>query len=120
MPRYALTIAHSRPSRERLLTHTLEVNADTPGAALNHVQDVPSVIGADDVRVARIELLEPDAPVIAPSRSPGACVYCGSSEISGGFVEIERNRALQRVTCDACDRAWTDVYTLSGVDLDAG
>ena len=45
------------------------------------------------------------------------CFVCRAPyEISGGFVEIDNGRALQRVTCDACGASWRDIYTLTGVD----
>jgi hypothetical protein len=46
------------------------------------------------------------------------CIYCGDSSIIGESVEIDAGRAMQCVTCENCDRTWTDIYTLTHVSLD--
>jgi len=40
------------------------------------------------------------------------CPYCGSADIVGGSVEIDGNGAHQDVTCNECNREWSDVYVL--------
>lgn len=47
-------------------------------------------------------------------KDPGQCPVCRSTEIEGGFVEIDNGTASQRVSCNDCDAVWTDTYTLTG------
>lgn len=44
----------------------------------------------------------------------GACPFCRATQVEGGFVEIDDNKAYQSVSCNACDHSWTDIYTLTG------
>jgi DNA-directed RNA polymerase subunit RPC12/RpoP len=44
------------------------------------------------------------------------CPYCGSDDIKGGFIEVIWESAYQPVRCLACDKRWTDVYTLTRID----
>ncbi len=37
---------------------------------------------------------------------------CGSSEITGGFVETGDGIASQQLSCDVCDQGWKNVYGL--------
>jgi transposase-like protein len=43
------------------------------------------------------------------------CPLCGSSNIEGGFIEVDAGRATQRITCPDCGRHWTDVYCLTEI-----
>ena len=43
-----------------------------------------------------------------------SCPVCGSTEVTGGFVEVLDNAAWQSVDCDDCGSSWEDVYTLTG------
>jgi transcription elongation factor Elf1 len=48
-------------------------------------------------------------------KDPGHCPYCESTDIEGGFVEIDGNMACQTVTCQDCGRRWSDGYKLTNV-----
>lgn len=50
----------------------------------------------------------------------GACPSCSSGELSGGFVNIEGNRAYQTVTCTNCGTAWVEGYALVSRELVEG
>jgi hypothetical protein len=43
------------------------------------------------------------------------CLFCLSSDIEGGSVEIDNGGAYQPINCLACDETWTDSYKLTGV-----
>lgn len=42
------------------------------------------------------------------------CPHCGSEHIDGKNVSIEASQAFQDVSCNDCDREWTDIYDLKG------
>ena len=44
------------------------------------------------------------------------CPFCGSSEISGGSVEIGNGTASQEVDCNVCHKVWSDTYVLQGYE----
>lgn len=44
-----------------------------------------------------------------------SCPYCGSSDIAGGSIETDENRAYQKITCNACGAYWSDGYTLDSI-----
>jgi len=46
------------------------------------------------------------------------CPFCGSTDISGGSVNIEAAQAWQNVSCNDCGETWRDVYTLAFVETD--
>lgn len=46
----------------------------------------------------------------------GKCPYCGSPDIEGGEVDCQGDAHYQGIVCNACEREWTDTYTLSAVD----
>ncbi len=45
------------------------------------------------------------------------CPKCGSSEITGRFVETGDGIASQELSCDVCDERWKNVYDFSAVYL---
>ena len=45
------------------------------------------------------------------------CPFCGSGNISGDSVEIESGVAYQLVSCNECERDWTDWYQLVGIKV---
>lgn len=45
------------------------------------------------------------------------CPCCNSSDISGGFVEINEGKAFQKVNCGDCGAGWVDEYALTGYQL---
>ena len=47
------------------------------------------------------------------------CLFCGSPDLAGGFVDIDSSGASQRVSCSACRRYWFDVYELVDVLTEA-
>lgn len=44
------------------------------------------------------------------------CPFCQSYQIEGSSVEISNDRAYQTVSCNDCDKRWTDIYKLSDVE----
>lgn len=50
--------------------------------------------------------------------SPSKCPYCGSADITGQQIDIESRQATQPVTCNACEKQWTDIYTLIDVEAE--
>jgi len=44
------------------------------------------------------------------------CPACGSHEITGDAVEIEKGRAVQQVYCEECTFLWKDIYRLDGIE----
>lgn len=45
----------------------------------------------------------------------GACPICGSTDLSGGSIDLEGGAVYQEVTCQACEAHWTDCYHLANV-----
>ena len=45
------------------------------------------------------------------------CPFCDSNNISGGTLDMGAGATYQDVTCDSCQRAWTDVYELTGIEV---
>lgn len=45
------------------------------------------------------------------------CPKCGSDDITVGFVETGDGVAIQKLSCNACDAIWRNVYDLSVVEL---
>ena len=45
-----------------------------------------------------------------------SCPFCGSSSIQGGFIEIEKGKALQGMGCTECEAHWQDVYELIDIN----
>lgn len=45
-----------------------------------------------------------------------ACPYCKNRDIVGDSLEVDGNQVVQDVSCSACERTWTDVYTLTGIE----
>ena len=43
------------------------------------------------------------------------CLFCGSSDVAGGMVEIDEEGAMQSMGCNECGAEWMDLYRLSGV-----
>jgi transcription elongation factor Elf1 len=40
------------------------------------------------------------------------CPCCGSVQIEGGSVEVNKAGAWQAVTCLSCGKEWNDIYKL--------
>ena len=47
-------------------------------------------------------------------KNPNRCPACRSTDIEGGFVDVDGATATQRVRCHECEAEWTDTYHLSG------
>lgn len=47
-------------------------------------------------------------------RTSSRCPCCDSSDVEGGFVEIDAGAAFQNVGCINCEFSWTDNYKLIG------
>ena len=41
-----------------------------------------------------------------------SCPFCASLSIQGGFIEIEAEKAFQRMGCTECEAHWQDIYEL--------
>jgi hypothetical protein len=51
-------------------------------------------------------------------RSKGMiCPYCGISSIAGGTPEVFDNCIGVPVSCNLCNKEWTDVYALTAVEF---
>lgn len=48
-------------------------------------------------------------------KNSSRCMFCGSSNIEGGFVDIDGRVAAQPVRCE-CGAHWQDIYELKEVD----
>jgi transposase-like protein len=46
------------------------------------------------------------------AKGDNPCPYCGSSDIDGGFVEVDGKFAFQSCSCNACESEWTDRYVI--------
>jgi len=46
------------------------------------------------------------------------CVYCKSKNIEGGDTEFDGSKIFQNCRCNACDKEWTETYSLTGVNLE--
>lgn len=44
------------------------------------------------------------------------CPFCKSDNICGGDCEINDGRAYQTVTCNDCNKSWSDCYELVDVE----
>lgn len=44
------------------------------------------------------------------------CPFCGDHDIEGGPVDVESNFAWQDIKCNACEKTWQDIYTLTGFE----
>ncbi len=44
------------------------------------------------------------------------CPYCGSDAIVSGAIDYGHNQIWQQVTCNDCEKEWTDIYTLTDVE----
>lgn len=45
------------------------------------------------------------------------CPKCSSTDITGGFVEIGEDCAVQEVSCSGCHSKWKNVYDFAAVFL---
>jgi formate dehydrogenase maturation protein FdhE len=49
------------------------------------------------------------------------CPCCGSTQMSGGSIDMGSGQTSQSISCLHCDARWTDVYVLSNMcDLQPG
>ena len=46
------------------------------------------------------------------------CPFCNSSQIEGGRIAIDRDRAELDVKCSDCGKYWTDIYKLVAIEED--
>jgi transcription elongation factor Elf1 len=44
------------------------------------------------------------------------CPYCGGKDISGDEIEVDSGGAFQTIVCMSCERAWIDIYELTGYE----
>ncbi|MDD5547062.1 MAG: hypothetical protein PHO67_07930 [Candidatus Omnitrophica bacterium] len=43
------------------------------------------------------------------------CPFCESDQIEGGSIEVDGEIASQNMTCNACDKKWTDNFRRSSI-----
>ena len=58
----------------------------------------------------------PMSPAEYVAQGGNMCPYCGSFDVTGGFVEIGHSCASQLVFCNVCARSWYDYYELKGYE----
>lgn len=46
---------------------------------------------------------------------PNTCPYCDSEELCGEHLETDDNYGWVHVHCEDCNKAWQDLYTLTGI-----
>ena len=46
------------------------------------------------------------------------CPFCKGASLQGGFVQVEKGEAFQKMDCLECEKSWTDVYRLVDALLD--
>ena len=44
------------------------------------------------------------------------CPFCWRSDVSGDEVVVDGGGAHQKVSCNACNEEWTDIYVLTGYE----
>ena len=44
-----------------------------------------------------------------------SCPHCGSGDIEGGSFDMDEGQVSQDLSCNACNGAWRDIYTLTDV-----
>lgn len=58
---------------------------------------------------------QPPADVAAYLKAGGCCCpFCGSEDVVGEGVEVNKASASQEVSCSNCDKTWYDEYELTG------
>lgn len=50
-------------------------------------------------------------------KSPYHCPFCKDGNIVGDSMDVGEGGAMQDVHCDACGKAWTDHYSITGVEF---
>lgn len=50
-------------------------------------------------------------------KHPYKCPICDSEDITAGEMDFGNNQAWQNITCSRCDAKWTDIYTLTDVEM---
>lgn len=49
---------------------------------------------------------------------PWICPFCGSQNIEADMAPVvELNQTSQKICCDDCGAAWTDIYTMTDVEV---
>ena len=85
------------------------------GGVLEEMVGLLGVVSAGDQGEPEDEPGSTSGDVGANLRAGGCCCpFCGNEDIVGGSVEVDAGIAWQEVTCNACDKAWRDQYSLTG------
>ena len=50
------------------------------------------------------------------AKEGGICPWCESKDICGGAAEFDGDYCWLNVVCDACNKEWTDLYSLVGYE----
>lgn len=46
------------------------------------------------------------------------CLFCKSTNIEGGFLQVDASYSWQKMTCFECGKKWRDIYTLTDVEVE--
>jgi formate dehydrogenase maturation protein FdhE len=46
---------------------------------------------------------------------PDKCPYCKSEDVAGEFPDFGESYAMRNVSCNQCNKNWTDYYVLTDV-----
>ncbi len=96
------------PQLLETLQQVLEMIPQTPGAEETRAQARQLIESIETITLA--ELITGKTDYI---RDPSKCPFCGHWQIEGEEVEIEEGKALQVMSCAACEKSWRDIYTLA-------
>ena len=63
-----------------------------------------------------LELLEKDKLAYVEGRGL-RCPYCASQDIRADGMDVDGSTAWQEVSCNFCQKKWTDLFTLTGITV---
>ena len=67
--------------------------------------------------MAEFEEITPKMKKVYMDAGGNKCPFCLSEDVSGGSRNYDTASHWQAITCDACDRHWTDVYALVDIEI---
>lgn len=73
---------------------------------------------ADYSKMTEMERLTDEAKSRYIDAGGTKCPYCGSVLLIADRLDTGGSVAWGRVRCDMCERRWTDVFTLTGIEDD--
>jgi transcription elongation factor Elf1 len=51
-------------------------------------------------------------------KNPNRCIFCKSTELSVEGGEVNDKSYYEYVLCDKCGKSWTDIYTLTDLEVE--